>query len=547
MNSPASDSMCALQDVPGKGKGLVATRNIPKGTRILSEQALFTITYVTDVQERQRLISQQVDLLSNDQRDAFLSMHNVHTFNDTARRYLGIFQTNSLPAEGISTPYNRAICLQTCRINHDCEYNAVFNWNEMIKRHTVHVIRDISAGEEITVSYVDFLRSREIRQIILKAAWDFTCSCRLCSLPDEQSQERDRKLDQIVRLEELCKLEPKLFPLKTLRYYYAQICLYSELGRLDCGSARVYELAAYLTIAHGDLARACVFAEKTVAVWTTVCGSDSQHVFLFTDLASHLTNHPSYGFSMEWKTAVDDIPQGLDPNDFENWLWKRQIPKSQGQPKSLTAQSFFSRFVDLPFTRGFGANGPSQKRHWCFLGEILERKYVLHLGLKIQDIRGDQIALHFYTKGRGKELTPKQYERGYTVALLDSLQYLFKDGDFGIRLEDPRMIKIFPLSLAKMLEFNNKVRKYSIRQQNGMRTCHGCGTDAAASSMKRCGKCLSFWYCTKECQMAGWTTKAHKGDCKFLRDPDLRGLFLIQWDEVQDCVRFPLKVADEFF
>lgn len=45
--------------------------------------------------------------------------------------------------------------------------------------------------------------------------------------------------------------------------------------------------------------------------------------------------------------------------------------------------------------------------------------------------------------------------------------------------------------------------------------------------------------------LESWTTKAHKGDCKFLRDPDLRGLFLIKWDEVQDCVRFPLRVADD--
>ncbi|KAG6030569.1 hypothetical protein E4U19_000408 [Claviceps sp. Clav32 group G5] len=542
MNSPASDSMYTFQDIPGKGKGLVATRNIPKGTRILSEQALFTITYVADVQERQRLISQQVDLLSNDQRHAFLSMHNVHPFNDSAKRYFGIFQTNCLPAGGTSPPYKSAICLQVCRINHDCEYNAIFNWNERIKRHTVHVIRDIDAGEEITVPYVDFLKNREIRQTILKAAWDFTCSCRLCSLPDEQSQERDRKLDQIVRLEEFCKLGLKLFPLQTLRYYHAQICLYSELERLDCGCALVYELAADLTIAYGDLARARIFAERTANIWTTVCGGDSQHVFKFTNLASHLTNHPSYGFSMQWKTAVDDIPQGLDPNDFETWLWKRQIPKDQGYPKTPTVQSFFPRFLELPYTRGIGTIGPSKKRHWCFLGEILESKYVLHLGFKIMDIRGDRIALHFYTKGKGKELKPSQYQRGYTVALLDPLQYLFKDGDFGIRLEDPQMIKIFPLSLAKMLELNEQVRKYSIRQHNGKRTCHGCGTNAAAYSMKRCGKCLSFWYCTK---IAGWTTKAHKGDCKFLRDPDLRGLFLTKWDEVQDCIRFPLKVVND--
>ncbi|KAG5994824.1 hypothetical protein E4U52_000731 [Claviceps spartinae] len=463
MGSPASDSMYDLQYVPGKGQGLVATRNILKGTRILSEQPFFTITYVTDVQERQRLICQQVDSLSNHQRDAFLSMHNAHPFNDAEERYAGIFQTNCLPAGGDSPPYKKAIYLQASRINHSCENN------------------------ELTVPYVLYLKKRESRQRNLKAAWGFTCLCRLCSLPDEQSQERDQKLEQIIRLRELCESARFIFPLQALRYCHAQMCLYREIERGQCHSVQVYEFAVGLTVAYGDLARTRVFALKAASVWTTLTGNDSLRVSSFTAMALHATNDPLYGFSMEWKTAVDDIPQALEPNDFENWLWKRQIPEGQGQPKSLAFQPFFTGFFDLPYTKGEGPGDNSNKRHWCFLGEILGSEYALHLGLTMKDLHGDQIAVHLYTKGRGKELMPSQYQRGYTVAILDPLQY-FNDGDFGIRLENPQMIK--------------------------------------------------------GCQMVGWTTKAHKGDCKFLRDPDLRGLFLIKWNEVQDCVRFPLRVAD---
>jgi hypothetical protein len=35
-------SMYTLRDVPGKGKGLVASEKIPKGTRILSEKPVIT-------------------------------------------------------------------------------------------------------------------------------------------------------------------------------------------------------------------------------------------------------------------------------------------------------------------------------------------------------------------------------------------------------------------------------------------------------------------------------------------------------------------------
>ncbi|KAG6030570.1 hypothetical protein E4U19_000409 [Claviceps sp. Clav32 group G5] len=547
MDSPASDSMYAMQDVPGKGRGLVATRNIPQGTRIISEQALFTVRNVVNVEERQRLVCQQVDLLSNDQRDAFLSMHNAHTFNDTARRYLGIFQTNSLPAGEISTSNNRGIYLQACHLNHDCDYNATYDWNVTIQRLTVHAFRDIDAGEEITVPYVEFLMNHESRRKIFKVAWDFTCSCRLCSLPRKLRQERDRKLEKIVRLGELCKSTSRQSPIQTLRYCHAQMCLYSELGRGDCDFAQVYEFAANLTIAHGDLARARVFAEKTATVWTTVYGSDSQRVIHYTDLARFVMLRPLYGFfSMAWKTDLGDVPQGIGPDDFENWLWKRETPTGLTR---LTippgSQANFCGYVDLPYTRGIGKGGSSKKRQWCFLGEIVDIGFFGRLKFEIKDMRGRKVPLFFYTKGGGRELMRTQYKTGYTVAVLDALQHLFQFSPPGIRHEDPRMMKIFPLSLSRMLELNSQFRKFAVRHQNDMRMCHGCGTNATARSMKRCGMCLSFWYCNKECQMAGWTAKAHKGDCKFLRDPDLRGLFLIKWDEVQDCVRFPLRVADD--
>ncbi|KAG6293348.1 hypothetical protein E4U09_003027 [Claviceps aff. purpurea] len=96
-----------------------------------------------------------------------------------------------------------------------------------------------------------------------------------------------------------------------------------------------------------------------------------------------------------------------------------------------------------------------------------------------------------------------------------------------------------------MLALGNQVHELSFRQHNDTRTCGGCGTSVTAASMKRCSMCLSSWYCNKDCQMVGWVTKAHKDDCKFLRDPDLRGLFLTKWGEVRDSVRFPLKVADD--
>jgi hypothetical protein len=193
--------MYALQEVPGKGRGLVATRKIFKGTRILSEEAIIRVPEaVLDSQTLPASIHKQVDALTPDQRRAFLSLHNIYA-DDAASRYLGIIRTNALPfgddvEEG-------GIFLDACRINHACDNNAQKSWNENIKRHTVHALRDIEKGEEITIYYLRVLNSRKARQDALQRKFAFTCSCRLCSLPPDQSQESDRRLDEILKLDDL--------------------------------------------------------------------------------------------------------------------------------------------------------------------------------------------------------------------------------------------------------------------------------------------------------------------------------------------------------
>lgn len=47
----------------------------------------------------------------------------------------------------------------------------------------------------------------------------------------------------------------------------------------------------------------------------------------------------------------------------------------------------------------------------------------------------------------------------------------------------------------------------------------------------------------KACQEAGWKEKGHKENCKLLRDPDLRGLFLLKWDKFDNHVQFPLSTV----
>ena len=46
--------------------------------------------------------------------------------------------------------------------------------------------------------------------------------------------------------------------------------------------------------------------------------------------------------------------------------------------------------------------------------------------------------------------------------------------------------------------------------------CFNCGIENAT---KKCSKCKSVWFCSKECQIIGW--KEHKKDCKDYNEEDL--------------------------
>eukprot|EP00439_Symbiodinium_sp_Y106_P069306 s1259_g11.t3 len=67
-------------------------------------------------------------------------------------------------------------------LNHSCSPNAAIVWQIPAKgrTHRVQCIRDLSAGDEVLISYVDATRPWWIRQPSLKATYGFICDCDVC-------------------------------------------------------------------------------------------------------------------------------------------------------------------------------------------------------------------------------------------------------------------------------------------------------------------------------------------------------------------------------
>jgi hypothetical protein len=453
-------SMYTLRDVPGKGNGLVAARDIPKGSRILEETPIITTPiYQRDDESLKGHIFQQVNSLNEHQRQLFLSLHNLYPYQDIAEQSLGILRTVALPVEADGV--EGGIFLEACRINHACDNNAQKNWNQNIKRHTVHALKDIRKGEEITIRYLGIDSSRDVRQRRLQDKFRFLCSCRLCSLPTEQSQESDMRIERINQLDHLIGSEGMRmnFSLRTLRLVEEQVRLYNEQGPGDIGLPRAYLDAAQVVVSNGDLARGRVFLERAVQGWQTALGSDSKEVIEYSSLARNPAELPMYGLSMKWKTSLDESPQGFNSNAIEDWLWRRERSEITG----LRNREVFPGFTGLPSSKPMDldfyeeANGDYQPlHHWCFLGEIVSHTTLHHLELELTDVDNETIPLHFYTKGLGSELAPSQIRKGYTIVVLYAQRYVFIHGDPGIRQENPQLFKVrFTIPCKQALILSN--------------------------------------------------------------------------------------------
>jgi SET domain len=458
MPKPATDPMYVLRDIPGKGKGLIATRYIPMGTRILSEEPIITLPeyevyeeYGAGGQTFRESLRKQVDALTPDQRQAFFLMHNPYTVKNTASenttlRYFEIFRANALPLGKGEV----GILLRACRVNHACDNNAQKHWNDNIKRHTVHALRDIEKGKEITIYYLGVVNSREARQAKLQTRFGFTCSCDLCSLPLDLSRETDKRLEEILKFDSLIGVGGLMgilsTPLRKLRYVDEQISLYNKQGPNDSGLPRAFLDAAQIAVANGDLSRAQIFFERAAIGKLVLEGSDGSEYLRNISLAQDPSKHELYGLSMKWKTTVDEFPQGLDSGAFEDWLWMREKPQQPGQLVDLRNQVTFPGFVGLPrddyFDLEYYNNSGKPKRHWLFLAEIVDFGMLLRLEVHVKDVDGKKIPLFFYTDGRGSELERSKIQKGYTVAILYAQYHAFLYSEPGIRHEKPAHIKV---------------------------------------------------------------------------------------------------------
>ena len=186
--------------------------------------------------------------------------------------------------------------------------------------------------------------------------------------------------------------------------------------------------------------------KRAVEGWRVSRGEDCWEVSRFGEMVEDPSTHKLYGLLMRLKTEASDAPVDFGDADFEDWLWRREKAQRPGQKMSLRHRTTFPAFSELPgeydVDLDFYQSTGKPRRHWCFLGEIVDFGFLARLQMDLKDMDGQTVPLFFYTEGRGQEIAPSLLRKGFTVCILYAQRHAFLFSEPGIRHDIPERIKV---------------------------------------------------------------------------------------------------------
>eukprot|EP00092_Neocalanus_flemingeri_P018752 GFUD01020309.1.p1 GENE.GFUD01020309.1~~GFUD01020309.1.p1 ORF type:complete len:369 (+),score=108.34 GFUD01020309.1:88-1194(+) len=200
-----------VREMEGRGKGLVATRRIPAGTAIFTEDPLVVVKKATMVPKDEFKKFQKMNEKS---REDFLSLFDPvgMELNKEWRRkwnlsgmeepdlvkFWRIICANAVVIGLVRSDVPRScndlngVYKQFSRINHSCSSNIIQDWKEETPlKIEVRAAAAIQKGVELTLNYLGLLGTWEERRQQLERKWYFQCLCEVCSLPAQERNNND--------------------------------------------------------------------------------------------------------------------------------------------------------------------------------------------------------------------------------------------------------------------------------------------------------------------------------------------------------------------
>ncbi|KAM7187271.1 hypothetical protein V8F20_011026 [Naviculisporaceae sp. PSN 640] len=256
-----------IVDIEGRGKGVVATRDIRRGEIIMVDvpAVLVGTEFLQDVKahHRRRLIKRAINQLpAATRREVWSLSRNTGKYEIDA-----IMGANANSVAVSDDGIHLGIFPKVSRINHSCRPNAYYRFSE--KRLTMEIVSytAIDKGEEITLSYVPLETKREERRKYLKDNWDIDCECSLCKATDFDQNESE------VSRRRINELRDSVLNARNNGYFQDAINIaedwhvVSEWERVPPLAPEYHDILAELYFRKGEMVNATRFGRMALDEW----------------------------------------------------------------------------------------------------------------------------------------------------------------------------------------------------------------------------------------------------------------------------------------
>lgn len=191
----ATGSNITVEDIPGKGEGVISQQRFSGGDIVLAESPLFT----QKITRGNSTVLAALASCTSFEQEQFYQLHNCH--GDKYPQALGIFETNVLPCGGNDAHGHVAnlggLFLLGARFNSSCVPNVNNRWDPERGQIVFRAVRDIYPGEELCIGYGKLLAKREERREELRAKFAFDCLCEACALEGRELAESDMRRETL--------------------------------------------------------------------------------------------------------------------------------------------------------------------------------------------------------------------------------------------------------------------------------------------------------------------------------------------------------------
>ncbi|KAI5925106.1 hypothetical protein F4810DRAFT_708908 [Camillea tinctor] len=170
--------------------------------------------------------------------------------------------------------------------------------------------------------------------------------------------------------------------------------------------------------------------------------------------------------------------------------------------------SAFPAFYELPPS---SAPSSSDEDTWYLLAQIKENMTLTKPTLIVTDRKGVDFAVTF---DDALDLKARGFRKGRTLVAPRATREDREEGKKAIvRIGRGCAgdVKVIPGGLEQVSEL-----AFLLAGSDGLgQKCAACG--ATEGSLSKCTGCATAAYCSKDCQVKGWSELGHKSNCKVIR------------------------------